>query len=231
MAENDKLCTKVYPNYGAGSCGCGKSCGCGCDCGSNVGPAGPMGPAGPAGPAGPVGPAGPTGATGATGPAGPAGPTGATGATGPTGATGATGPAGPAGATATNDNALLYAEASQTVANGATLALGTNVINSTDGSIAASGTTGVTLAPGQYLVTFVTDATTTAEGPVGAALALNGTPVTYTESNVTTAAAGERRIALNSILTVSDQSTLTVQNNTGAENAYENSSLTVVRLA
>ena len=174
MAENDELCTKVYPNYGAGSCGCGKSCGCGCDCGSNVGPA---------------------------------------------------------GATATNDNALLYAEASQTVANGATLALGTNVINSTDGSIAASGTTGVTLAPGQYLVTFVTDATTTAEGPVGAALALNGTPVTYTESNVTTAAAGERRIALNSVLTVSDQSTLTVQNNTGTENAYENSSLTVVRLA
>lgn len=227
MADNNELCTKVYPNYGAGSCGCGNNsgCGCGCECGSNVGPAGPMGPAGPTGatgPMGPVGPAGPAGATGATGPAGP---------TGATGATGATGPAGPAGATATNDNALLYTEASQTVASGGTLTLGTSTVNSFSGNIALSGTTGVTLAAGQYLVTFVTDASTNAAGPVGAALALDGTALTYTEANVTTAAEGERRIVLNTILTLSAGSTLTVVNNTGAENIYENSSLTVVRLA
>lgn len=203
MADNNEPCTKIYPNYGAGSCGCGNNCGsnCSCECAGNVGPAGPMGP---------MGPAGPTGATGATG---------------------ATGPAGPAGATATNDNALLYTEASQTVANGGTLALGTSVINSGTGAIAASGTTGVTLAPGQYLVGFVSDAGTNAAGAVGAALALNGTPLGYTGSAVTTAAEGERRIALTTVLTLTARSTLSVLNNAGAENLYENSSLTVVRLA
>ena len=100
------------------------------------------------------------------------------------------GPAGPAGATATNDNALLYAEAAQNVANGGTIALGINVINSPDGSIAASGTTGVTLAPGQYLATFVTDSSVAAEGPAGAALSLNGTPVAYIPSQTLPPPAG-----------------------------------------
>lgn len=193
MTENNEPCTKIYPNYSAGSCGCGNNCAC--ECGSSVGPAGPMGPMGPAG------------------------PTGATGAVGPT------------GATATNDNALFYAEASQTVANGSTLALGTSVINSGTGTIAASGTTGVTLAPGQYLVAFVSDAGTNAAGAVGAVLTLNGTPLSYTASSVTIAAEGERRIALTTVLTLTARSTLSVQNNTGGENLYENSSLTVVRLA
>ena len=51
---------------------------------------------------------------------------------------------------------MLYNTDAQTVAAGGTLTLPANSINST-GSITASGTTGVTLAPGQYLVTFVSD--------------------------------------------------------------------------
>ena len=51
---------------------------------------------------------------------------------------------------------MLYNTDAQTIAAGGTLTLPANSINST-GSITASGTTGVTLAPGQYLVTFVSD--------------------------------------------------------------------------
>ena len=51
---------------------------------------------------------------------------------------------------------MLYNTDAQTIAAGGTLTLPANSINST-GSITASGTTGVTLAAGQYLVTFVSD--------------------------------------------------------------------------
>lgn len=179
-------------------------------------------------PAGPAGPAGATGATGAPGPVGPAGPAGATGATG---ATGPAGPAGPAGATATNDNALLYNDALQTVASGGTVALPTNLINSPDGSIAASGTDGVTLAAGTYLVNFVSDAGTTGAGDVDAALQLDGTPLSYTETSLTQTGPAETRIALNSIVTSTGGQVLSVVNNGTAANTHDNSVLTVVRLA
>ena len=244
MAENDSYSTKIYTNNCNGSCGC-------CGCGSNVGPAGPMGPQGPAGPqgqqgiqgpqgpAGPTGatgPAGPTGATGATGAAGPAGPQGETGPQGPagptgaTGATGAAGPQGPAGTTATNENAMLYNAAAQTVASGSALVLPTNVINST-GDLTASGTTGVTLAAGQYLVTFASDASVVDAGTLGAALALDGTALPYAVTSETQSAAGGDRITLTAIVSPTAAQTLTVLNNSGTSNTYANSTLTVVKLA
>ncbi len=238
MAENDSYSTKIYTNNCNGSCGC-------CGCGSNVGPAGPMGPQGPAGPQGqqgiqgpqgPAGPAGPTGATGATGATGPAGPQGETGPQGPagptgaTGATGATGPQGPAGTAATNENAMLYNAAAQTVASGSALALPTNVINST-GDITASGTTGVTLAAGQYLVTFASDASVADAGTLGAALALDGTALPYAVTAETQSAAGGNRITLTAIVSPTAAQSLTVLNNSGTSNTYANSTLTVVKLA
>lgn len=235
MPDNDYYATKIYSDRCNGSCGC-------CGCGSNVGPAGPMGLQGPPGPQGPqgpqgipgpAGPQGPQGATGATGATGPAGPAGETGPAGATGATGATGPAGPAGETATNQNAMLYNAAAQTVPTATAIPLATNVINST-GAIAASGTTGVTLTPGQYLVSFDSDATVTeatAGESVGAALALNGTAAPYAVSSVAAEANSPHRISLDAIVNLADTETLTVLNNTGNSVNYTNSTLTVTKLA
>lgn len=238
MPDNDYYSTKIYSDRCNGSCGC-------CGCGSNVGPAGPMGLQGPPGPQGPqgpqgipgpAGPAGPQGATGATGATGPQGPSGATGATGPqgpqgeTGATGATGATGPAGATATNQNAMLYSAASQAVDNAAAIPLGTNVINST-GDITASGTTGVTLTPGQYLVTFDSDASVTTSGTVGAALALNGSAVPSAVTSITADANDPQRLSLSAIVSPTGTETLTVLNNAGNSVNYANSTMTVTKLA
>lgn len=235
MPDNDYYSTKIYSDRCNGSCGC-------CGCGSNVGPAGPMGLQGPPGPqgpqgpqgipgpAGPAGPQGATGATGATGPQGPSGATGATGPQGPQGETGATGATGPAGATATNQNAMLYSAASQAVDNAAAIPLGTNVINST-GDITASGTTGVTLTPGQYLVTFDSDASVTTSGTVGAALALNGSAVPSAVTSITADANDPQRLSLSAIVSPTGTETLTVLNNAGNSVNYANSTMTVTKLA
>ena len=125
---------------------------------------------------------------------------------------------------------MLYNTALQSVDNGAALAFNANAINST-GSIAASGTTGVTLAPGQYLVTFVTDAAVTAAGALGAALALDGTTLPYAETAKTLTAAGVDRVALTAIVAPTAAAVLTVLNNTGSTDTYQNSTLTGVKLA
>ena len=125
---------------------------------------------------------------------------------------------------------MLYNAAQQSVATGSPLTLGTNVINSA-GSIAASGTTGVTLTAGQYLVTFAADAAVTDAGTVGAALALDGTALSYAASTKTLTAAGGDRIALTAIVVPTASSTLTVLNSTGSTDTYQNSTLTVVKLA
>lgn len=192
---------------------------------------GPIGPAGPAGATGATGPAGPAGATGATGPAGPAGATGATGPAGPAGATGAAGPAGPAGETATNENAMLYAEDAQIVPSATALSFTGSQINSPDGSITASGTEGLTLTSGQYLVNFASDVNISAAGEAGAALALDGTVLPYAASSIPTSDTEGGRIALTAVLDLADTAVLTVVNNTTDSNTYENSTLTVVKLA
>lgn len=182
-------------------CNGSSSCACSCGCGSNVGPAGPMGLQGPAGPQGPQGVQGPPGPAGAT------------------------------GTTATNQNAMLYQSAAQSVTAGDALTLGTNQINST-GDIAASGTTGVTLAPGQYLVTFAADASVTGDGTIGAALALGGTALDYAASSrAQTADSDTERIALTAIVAPTALQALTVINNTTTANSYTNATLTVVKLA
>ena len=244
MSENDLYSTKIYTNCCNGSCSC-------CGCGSNVGPAGPMGiqgppgpqgPAGPQGPQGEVGPAGPAGATGATGATGPAGPqgevgpagptgaTGATGATGPAGPQGETGPAGPAGATATNENAMLYNTAGQTVTAGDNLDFAASQINST-GSIAVSGTDGLSLTPGQYLVSFKTDAVNAAVGNLGVSLALDGTALPYAISLIASPAAEPQSLMLTAVLDLAAAQTLTVINSSGDTNSYSNSTLSLVKLA
>ena len=223
MPDNDYYSTKIYSDRCNGSCGC-------CGCGSNVGPAGPMGLQGPPGPQGPQGPQGIPGPAGPAGPQGATGATGATGPQGPSGATGATGATGPAGATATNQNAMLYSAASQAVDNAAAIPLGTNVINST-GDITASGTTGVTLTPGQYLVTFDSDASVTTSGTVGAALALNGSAVPSAVTSITADANDPQRLSLSAIVSPTGTETLTVLNNAGNSVNYANSTMTVTKLA
>ena len=205
-----------------------------------TGATGPQGPAGPQGPQGETGAAGPTGATGATGPQGPAGPagpqgeTGATGPAGPVGATGATGPqgpVGPTGETATNDNAMLYAEDSQIVPSGTALSFTGSQINSPTGSITADGTTGLSLDAGQYLVNFASDVNVTEAGDGGAALALDGTALPYATSDIFTSDTEGGRTALTAIVTLSEEAILTVINNATNTNTYENATLTVVKLA
>ena len=120
--------------------------------------------------------------------------------------------------------------AAQTVASGSALALPTNVINST-GDITASGTTGVTLAAGQYLVTFASDASVADAGTLGAALALDGTALPYAVTAETQSAAGGNRITLTAIVSPTAAQTLTVLNNSGTSNTYANSTLAVVKLA
>lgn len=212
MDEKDYYGMKIYAHSVCG--GSVSGCGC-CSC---TGPAGPMGPQGPVGP------------QGVQGPAGPQGPQGERGETGPQGPVGATGPQGPAGTTATNENAMLYNTDAQTIAAGGTLSLPANSINST-GSITASGTTGVTLAPGQYLVTFVSDANVAAAGTLGAALELGGAALPYAVTAETQDAAGADRITLTAIVTPTTAQPLTVINSSGSSNTYTNSTLTVVKLA
>lgn len=212
MADNDYYSTKIYTN----------NCGCyGPGFGGIVGPAGPMGLQGPSGP---------QGRQGIQGPAGPAGPQGLVGPAGPQGPVGPAGPQGSAGETATNQNAVLYAAEAQTVADGATVPLATNVINST-GDITASGTDGVTLTPGQYLVSFTADASDAAAGDIGAALALDGAALPYASSSVTTSGADERLVTLNSVVNVPAAGTLTVLNNTGNTLTYTDSNLSVTKLS
>ena len=125
---------------------------------------------------------------------------------------------------------MLYNADATAITSGSDVTLGTNVINST-GSITVSGTTGVTLTAGQYLVTFVSDASVTAAGTVGAALALDGTALTYAETAQTLTAAGSDHIALTAIISPTAGQILTMRNNTGNSVTYSNSTLTIVKLA
>ena len=104
-----------------------------------------------------------------------------------------------------------------------------NVITST-GDITASGTTGVTLAPGQYLVNFEADASRRNSGLVGVGLALNGTVLPYTMTDLNTNGGEQQRLSTSTIINATGNDTLTVVNNTGSPIFYENSSLTVVKL-
>lgn len=164
---------------------------------------------------------------------GPAGAQGPQGIPGPAGATGAAGPQGipgPAGPTATNDNAMLYAEDLQTVAAGGTLNFTNSDISSPTAAISAAAN-GLLLAPGRYLVSFVSDASVPAAGTIGAALALNGAPLPYAQAALSATGADADRIAISAIVTLSASGSLSVINNTANSASYENSTLTAVRLA
>ena len=239
MNESDLYSTKIYTHDHHDNCGC-----CCRGCPGPQGPTGPQGPAGPQGPqgsTGPQGPAGPQGPQGDTGPQGPAGPQGPQGDTGPQGPAGAQGPQGPAGAqgpqgipgtAATNENAMLYNTASQSVAAGAALNFAANQINSASGSITLSGTTGLSLSAGQYLVVFETDALVGNTGTIAVALALGGNALPYAASSLAkTGSNNNERIGLAAILDLAGTQTLTVKNTSTDANTHTNSTLNVVKLA
>ena len=239
MNESDLYSTKIYTHDHHDNCGC-----CCRGCPGPQGPTGPQGPAGPQGPQGSTGPQGPQGDTGPQGPAGPQGPQGDTGPQGPAGAQGPqgnTGPQGPAGAqgpqgipgtAATNENAMLYNTASQSVAAGAALNFAANQINSASGSITLSGTTGLSLSAGQYLVVFETDALVGNTGTIAVALALGGNALPYAASSLAkTGSNNNERIGLAAILDLAGTQTLTVKNTSTDANTHTNSTLNVVKLA
>ena len=171
------------------------------------------GPQGPAGPQGPVGPQGPQGDTG------------------PQGNTGPQGPQGEPGSAATNENAMLYNTAAQEVQAGAALDFAANQINSA-GSISLSGTTGLSLTEGQYLVVFETDASVANTGTIAVALALDGNALPYAASVLAkTGSNNNERIGLAAILALSGAQTLTVKNTSSDTNTHANSTLNVVKLA
>lgn len=160
----------------------------------------------------------------------PSGATGAEGPTGATGATGATGPTGPTGPTATNENAVAYNVAEQTVNNGNNVQFDTNDIDST-GSITANGTEGFNLEPGRYLVSFGSDAAVDAAENIGASLELDAAPVTYAVSSLAKTDADNERLVLTAIVDVTGTQALTVTNTSGNDVDFTNSVLNVVKLS
>lgn len=126
---------------------------------------------------------------------------------------------------------MLYAVDTQTVPAGTALNFTDNVVNSPAGAIALSGTDGLTLGTGQYLVTFVSDLSITEAGDGGAALALDGAALPYAASSIFTSDTEGGRTVLSAIVTVPASGVLTVINNSTNAVSYENSTLTVVRLA
>lgn len=233
MNESDLYSTKIYTHDHHDNCGC-----CCRGCPGPQGPTGPQGPAGPQGPQGETGPQGPAGAqgpqgnTGPQGPAGPQGPQGPQGETGPQGPAGAQGPQGDPGSAATNENAMLYNTASQSVAAGAALNFAANQLNSASGSITLSGTTGLSLSAGQYLVVFETDALVDNTGTIAVALALGGNALPYAASSLAkTGSNNNERIGLAAILDLAATQTLTVKNTSTDANTHTNSTLNVVKLA
>ena len=234
MSENDLYSTKIC-NAGQ-EMSCPYPCPCRC---TLVGPAGPIGPQGPAGAQGQQGiqgvpgPCGPRGERGCPGEQGPKGDKGDKGDTGETGATGAQGPKGDkgdTGATATNENAMFYAPASQYVNSGAALRWTANSIHST-GSIVPSGATGAALAAGYYLVSFVSDASVENNDRIGAALALNGSALIFAKTANTDGNGKVDRIALTAIVNPASTQTLTVINSSAGRVEYANSTLSIVKLA
>ena len=239
MNENDLYSTKIYTHDHHNDCRC-----CCSGCPGPQGPAGPQGPVGPqgpqgnTGPQGPAGPQGPKGDIGAqgpqgdTGPQGPAGPRGPQGDTGPQGPAGPQGPQGEPGSAATNENAMLYNTAAQEVQAGAALNIAANQINSASGSITLSGTTGLSLTAGQYLVVFETDAFVANSGTIAVALALGGSALPYAASVLAkTGSNNNERIGLAAILDLAGTQTLTVKNTSSDANTHANSTLNVVKLA
>ena len=236
MNENDLYSTKIYTHDHHNDCRC-----CCSGCPGPQGPAGPQGPVGPQGPQGNTGPQGPQCCSGCPGPQGPAGPQGPVGPQGPQGNTGPQGPQGPAGpqgpqgepgSAATNENAMLYNTAAQEVQAGAALNFAANQINSASGSITLSGTTGLSLTAGQYLVVFETDALVENSGTIAVALALDGSALPYAASSLAkTGSNSNERIGLAAILDLAGTQTLTVQNTSTDANTHTNSTLNVVKLA
>lgn len=229
MNENDLYSTKIYTHDHHNECRC-----CCSGCPGPQGPAGPQGPVGPQGPQGNTGPQGPQGNTGPQGPQGDTGPQGPQGNTGPQGPQGPAGPQGPQGepgSAATNENAMLYNTAAQEVQAGAALNFAANQINSASGSITLSGTTGLSLTAGQYLVVFETDALVENAGTIAVALALDGSALPYAASSLAkTGSNSNERIGLAAILDLAGTQTLTVQNTSTDANTYTNSTLNVVKL-
>lgn len=123
---------------------------------------------------------------------------------------------------------MRYNILTQIIEAGDTIPLPAIQVNSA-GDITASGNDGLTLAEGQYLVTFSTDALLVGAGILGAVLALDGTPVAYTATNLATSS--DVKLSVTVILVVAEEQTLTVQNNTDGTISYDNSVLTVVKLA
>lgn len=224
MNETDLYSTKIYNLGHRANCGCcDRDCGCCRGCPGPQGPAGPQGPVGPQGPQGNTGPQGPQGNTGPQGPAGPQGPQGPAGPQGPQGEP---------GSAATNENAMLYNTAAQEVQAGAALNFATNQINSASGSITLSGTTGLSLTEGQYLVVFETDALVANTGTIAVSLALGGNALPYAASSLAkTGSNNNERVGLAAILDLAGTQTLTVKNTSSDTNTHANSTLNVVKLA
>ena len=127
---------------------------------------------------------------------------------------------------------MLYNTASQSVAAGAALNFAANQINSASGSITLSGTTGLSLSAGQYLVVFETDALVANTGTIAVALALGGNALPYAASSLAkTGSNNNERIGLAAILDLAGTQTLTVKNTSTDANTHTNSTLNVVKLA
>lgn len=185
---------------------------------------GPIGPTGPTGPSG-----GPTGPTGATGLIGPTGPTGPIGPQGLQGIQGLTGPTGPTGTVSALDSILVDNDGTQPIAANSLVDLGT-IVNSTGSSIIFTPPTTVTLEPGSYNITYHTLVSNAgAAGDVGASLVINGV-VASNAAEYVPATTTQTQIALQHSVTVTDTTTVEVQNDSTVTNNYHDSSLLILKI-
>ena len=207
---------------------------------SVTGPTGPTGATGEVGPIGATGEVGPTGATGPTGPTGATGeigPTGATGEIGPTGATGEIGPTGPTGATGPAgevpeialSNIMVENVTAQTIAPNGSINLPT-ITSQTGDEITQTSPAEVTLAAGTYFILFQTEVSNNATVDMGATLLLNDTAVAGGGIYIS-GSTEDSQVSIQHIATVADGTTLSLQNASTVNAEYENSTLSVIKLA
>jgi hypothetical protein len=125
---------------------------------------------------------------------------------------------------------MRYQTGEQTAAPGAALLLETSQIRSA-GEIRAEGSQGLSLGPGEYLLSFTADAELADAGTLGAVLALNGAPLPYTACAIPTELGGKVRVKLETVLALSATGVVTAVNHTENELLFRNPVLVAVKLA
>ncbi len=157
------------------------------------------------------------------------GATGPTGPTGPTGAQGIQGVTGPTGPSPIINSILVSNDGIQSVVAGGLINLGT-LINSTGTSATFTAPNTITLEAGTYYILYESLINNTStSGDVGVSLQVNGTIVSNASEYVP-ATSTQTQIVLQHNITITDETAITVKNNSTVSNSYHDSSISIIKL-